>query len=163
MSRFLFLIPAFLLSLTFASAQDQQPQDEEPQDERFTIDTPVILDLEDKKEEEAPKKKKKVKKRVFYGIKTRKGFTRKGMGERVTYELFYSQEITKASDIRPRCLLVRFHPKRNSRNVNIRSCQRSFTSRSLQKNSGQRSSSGRNFLQRHEARPMDDLQARQRS
>src|SRR5690349_10675242 len=89
MSRLLFLIPAFLLSLTLASAQDQDAQDEEPQDERFTIDTPVILDLEDKKEEEAPKKKKKVKKRVFYGIKTRKGFTRKGMGERVTYELFY--------------------------------------------------------------------------
>lgn len=34
-------------------------------------------------------RKKKVKKKVFYGIKTRKGFTRVGDGERVTIELFY--------------------------------------------------------------------------
>jgi antitoxin component YwqK of YwqJK toxin-antitoxin module len=34
-------------------------------------------------------RKKKTKKKVFYGIKTRKGFTREGMGERVTLELFY--------------------------------------------------------------------------
>lgn len=59
-------------------------------DERFTIDTPVTLDFKkDEEETEVRKKKKKPKKKVYYGIKTRKGFTRKGVGERVTYELFY--------------------------------------------------------------------------
>jgi len=61
---------------------------DEPQDQPFTIDTPVNLDFL-KEEEPIPTKKKKVKKKVFYGIKTKKGFTRKGVGERVTYELFY--------------------------------------------------------------------------
>lgn len=73
--------------LIFASsyAQDEPRQ----QDERFTIDTPVSLDFQKEEEEVETKKKKKPKKKVYYGIKTRKGFTKKGYGERVTYELFY--------------------------------------------------------------------------
>jgi len=63
-------------------------QQEEPQDQTFTVDTPVNLDFL-KEEEPVETKKKKVKKKVFYGIKTKKGFTRKGVGERVTFELFY--------------------------------------------------------------------------
>ena len=80
----------FLASFcAFSQEQKQEAQTpEEPQDERFTIDTPVTLDFE-KEEDPQPKKKKKVKKRVFYGIKTKKAFTRKGYGDRVTYELFY--------------------------------------------------------------------------
>lgn len=58
-------------------------------DTRFTIDTPVTLDFKKEEEVVEKKKKKKPKKKVFYGIKTRKGFTKKGLGERVTYELFY--------------------------------------------------------------------------
>ncbi|MBX2965141.1 MAG: hypothetical protein KF845_03280 [Cyclobacteriaceae bacterium] len=54
----------------------------------FTIDTPVNLDFE-KEEEPETKKKKKIKKKVFYGIKTKKGFSRKGVGERTVYENFY--------------------------------------------------------------------------
>ena len=66
-------------------------EDNPPRDERFTIDTPVTLDFgkEEEEAEKKPKKKKKVKKKVFYGIKTRKGFTKKGVGDRVVYELFY--------------------------------------------------------------------------
>lgn len=81
------LIIFLLLAVAPAFAQDE-PQ-EEPEDERFTIDTPVTLDFEEEEEEEPKKKKKKVKKKVFYGIKTKKGFTRKGYGNRITYELFY--------------------------------------------------------------------------
>jgi hypothetical protein len=82
-----FLSVAILALPLAIRAQDQTP----PTDEReFTVDTPVSLDFEEKEEpEEEPKKKKKVKKRVYYGIKTKKGFTRKGIGNRVTYELFY--------------------------------------------------------------------------
>jgi len=86
--RFPVLIVVFvLLASRPGLAQDEGT---EPVDERFTIDTPVTLDFE-KEEEEEPKKKKKkkVKKKVFYGIKTKKGFTRRGTGNRVTYELFY--------------------------------------------------------------------------
>lgn len=74
----LFLMPVF-----------GQDQEEEAQDERFTIDTPVVLDFEEEEETVDTKKKKKPKKKVFYGIKTKKGFTRKGYGNKVTYELFY--------------------------------------------------------------------------
>jgi len=88
MRRLLFLVWISALFSGVALGQDQ-PAEEEAEDARFTIDTPVTLDL-DEKDEEPEKKKKKPKKKVFYGIKTRKGFTRKGYGERVTYELFYT-------------------------------------------------------------------------
>lgn len=61
----------------------------EQQDQRFTIDTPINLDFSQEEEPVNTSKKKKPKKKVFYGIKTRKGFTKKGYGERITYELFY--------------------------------------------------------------------------
>ncbi|MEO5979641.1 MAG: hypothetical protein ABIS36_07790 [Chryseolinea sp.] len=61
---------------------------EEEGEKRFTVDTPVNLDFT-KDEEPVNTKKKKVKKRVYYGLKTKKGFTRKGEGDRITYELFY--------------------------------------------------------------------------
>ena len=61
------------------------------QDELFTIDTPITIDLKEDEEEEeiieVPKKKRK--KKVFYGMKTKKGFTRKGYGDQLTIELFY--------------------------------------------------------------------------
>jgi hypothetical protein len=60
-----------------------------PQDDRFAIDTPVSLDFQKEEEPINTKKKKKPKKKVYYGIKTRKGFTKKGFGDKVTYELFY--------------------------------------------------------------------------
>ncbi len=63
-------------------------QETEQQDQQFTIDTPASLDFKKEEEPEAPKKKK-VKKKVFYGIKTKRGFTRKGNGERVVFETFY--------------------------------------------------------------------------
>jgi len=77
----LLLLLAVLWCSAPASAQ-------ETQDQRFTIDTPVTLDFK-KEEEPVNTKKKKVKKKVFYGIKTKKGFTRKGFGDRTVYETFY--------------------------------------------------------------------------
>jgi antitoxin component YwqK of YwqJK toxin-antitoxin module len=77
----------FLVFLSFGiSAQEKEKPEE---DQRFSIDTPATLEFQLDEKEEEPKKKKKVKKRVFYGLKTKKGFTRKGYGERVTYELFH--------------------------------------------------------------------------
>lgn len=81
-----FLLPA--ICPVFAQEEGDQEVQEEI-DERFTIDTPVTLDFEEEEKEEPKKKKKKVRKKVFYGVKTKKGFTRKGQGNRITYELFY--------------------------------------------------------------------------
>jgi antitoxin component YwqK of YwqJK toxin-antitoxin module len=82
----LLLLPAF--ARVFAQDDGEQEVLEEI-DERFTIDTPVTLDFGEEEKEEPKKKKKKVKKKVFYGLKTKKGFTRRGQGSRVTYEIFY--------------------------------------------------------------------------
>ncbi|MBA4056848.1 MAG: hypothetical protein C0490_19195, partial [Marivirga sp.] len=79
--RTIWTLGLFVISLVSWAQEEQEEQ-------RFTIDTPVNLDFE-KEEEPVNTKKKKVKKKVYYGIKTKKGFTRKGEGERVTYELFY--------------------------------------------------------------------------
>jgi antitoxin component YwqK of YwqJK toxin-antitoxin module len=80
------LLLTVILLATFDAFSQEQTDAEK--DERFTIDTPVTLDFEEK-EEPVKVKKKKPKKKVFYGIKTKKGFTRKGYGNRVTYETFY--------------------------------------------------------------------------
>ena len=85
----LFLLSAMIGAAIPLLAQEEEEVPVEQPDERFTIDTPVTLDFEEEDEEDEPKKKKKPKKKVFYGIKTRKGFTRKGYGDRVTYEIFY--------------------------------------------------------------------------
>jgi antitoxin component YwqK of YwqJK toxin-antitoxin module len=73
-----------LLTVTVSARAQETGQ----QDQQFTIDTPASLDFKKEEEPEAPKKKK-AKKKVFYGIKTKKGFTRKGTGERIVYETFY--------------------------------------------------------------------------
>jgi antitoxin component YwqK of YwqJK toxin-antitoxin module len=61
------------------------------QEGQFTFDTDkpfTLLEL-DQNEEPIPTKKKKPKRKVFYGIKTKKAFTRKGFGDKMTVELFY--------------------------------------------------------------------------
>jgi antitoxin component YwqK of YwqJK toxin-antitoxin module len=87
MNRF---FTAVLFLLTGATlAQPQQPFGKEG---AFTFETdkPFKL-LELTQEEIAPiaTKKKKPRKKTFYGIKTKKGFTRRGVGERMVIELFY--------------------------------------------------------------------------
>lgn len=71
------------------SAQEQSLED------LFKVDyeTPLTIDIEDEDLEteivEPIKKKKKKKKKVFFGIKTKKGFTRTGFGNGVVFELFH--------------------------------------------------------------------------
>jgi antitoxin component YwqK of YwqJK toxin-antitoxin module len=80
---------SFLILLVLPLASWAQDEPQEPQEQRFTIDTPASLDFQKEEEPVNTTKKKKPKKKVFYGIKTKKGFTRKGVGDRITYELFY--------------------------------------------------------------------------
>jgi hypothetical protein len=61
------------------------------QEGQFTFDTDkpfTLLEL-DQNEEPIPTKKKKPKRKVYYGIKTKKAFTRKGFGDKMVIELFY--------------------------------------------------------------------------
>lgn len=73
------------------------------EDQLFSIDTPVSLDFGAEEEPVTEeKKKKKKKKKVFYGIKTKKAFTRSGYGNRITTELFYYLKKSEApkTDVR---------------------------------------------------------------
>ena len=78
-----------LLTSVFAGMGFSAWAQEEAPDRMFTIDTPVSLDFEKEEEPLNKQKKKKPKKKVFYGIKTKKGFTRKGIGDRTMFETFY--------------------------------------------------------------------------
>ena len=53
--------------------------------------TPLTLDLakEDSVKIISDKKKKRVKKNVFYGYKSKRGFTKTGFGDNATVEIFY--------------------------------------------------------------------------
>lgn len=80
---FLFLIT------TLSTWAQEKPHVQEGQ---FTFDTDkpfTLLELDEKIEEPVVTKKKKPRRKVFYGIKTKKGFTRKGFGNPTTIELFY--------------------------------------------------------------------------
>ena len=64
---------------------------------KVDYDTPLTLDLEADEEEgdkdglePVKQKKKKKKKKVFFGIKTRKGFTRDQRGGDILWEQFYT-------------------------------------------------------------------------
>ena len=83
------LLRPFLFLILVGSGVTLFAQEIAPEDQRFTIDTPANLDFKKEEDPISDKKKKKVKKKVFYGVKTKKGFTRKGQGDRITYELFY--------------------------------------------------------------------------
>ena len=95
----------FLLGFgPLANAQQNEPRVQEGQ---FTFDTDKpfsLLELDEKVEEPIVVKKKKPKKKTFYGVKTKKGFTRKGYSPNITVELFYVLKnsevpITLARDI----------------------------------------------------------------
>lgn len=81
----------FLIICSCLSAKSQET---ETLDDIFKVDydTPLTLDLQaesDEGVEPVKQKKKKVKKNVFFGLKTRKGYTRTGFGNNVVAELFH--------------------------------------------------------------------------
>jgi antitoxin component YwqK of YwqJK toxin-antitoxin module len=80
------LLSFFIISM--GALAQEKPNVQEGQ---FTFDTDkpfTLLEL-DQKEEPIVTKKKKPKRKVYYGIKTKKGFTRKGFGDKMVIELFY--------------------------------------------------------------------------
>jgi antitoxin component YwqK of YwqJK toxin-antitoxin module len=93
------ILAFLLLPIVGLAQQGNEPRTQEGQ---FTFDTDKpfkLLELDEKIDEPivTPKKKKR-KKKTFYGIKTKKGFTRKGFGDRTVVELFY---VLKKKDDKP--------------------------------------------------------------
>jgi antitoxin component YwqK of YwqJK toxin-antitoxin module len=84
----LLLFFVFLCSLTSYAQEEKKEGDKVFYDP--TIAAPLTFDPNkmDEEDEVAPKKKKR-KKKVFYGIKTKKGYTKRGKGKNQRLELFY--------------------------------------------------------------------------
>lgn len=77
-----------LLSCSIGALAQQKPNVQEGQF-TFETDRPFSLLELDQNDEPIPTKKKKPKKKVYYGVKTKKAFTRKGFGDKMVIELFY--------------------------------------------------------------------------
>lgn len=78
------LLLTFFFTISFALfAQDDDP---------FTVnyDTPLTIDLEaeDEEQDDLLKPKKKMKRKVFYGLKVKKGYARTGQGNRTRFDEF---------------------------------------------------------------------------
>lgn len=92
-------LPFFIfMAISLAGfAQDEEmmlPIGEVQGEPLFYRDTVPELDVQDvmdddKKDDKDTKKKKKKPKKVFYGLKCRKSFTKKGLGHRQEIEMFY--------------------------------------------------------------------------
>ncbi|MEQ9303735.1 MAG: hypothetical protein RJQ14_07450 [Marinoscillum sp.] len=85
----------FLIVICFFSVS-LSAQDGESIEELFKVkyETPLSIDmeqeLEQEEEEETGKKKEKKKNpKIYYGIKTKRGYAKQGFGERTTVELFF--------------------------------------------------------------------------
>lgn len=83
-----------VLSLLFSvAAPGQEKREKEPLgvEGQFTFETEKpfrLLELDEATSEPIVAKKKKPKKNVYYGVKSRKAYARRGTGERTTIELF---------------------------------------------------------------------------
>jgi antitoxin component YwqK of YwqJK toxin-antitoxin module len=77
-----------------AQAQETRERERFGVEGQFTFETDKpfrLLELDETTSEPVVvAKKKKPKKNTFYGIKTRKGYARRGTGDRATLELFYT-------------------------------------------------------------------------
>jgi len=80
----------FFSSLLLIISASAYCQSQEPDENGFTtISTPLTIDLDkDTEEETVEPKKKKTKKNYYYGFKTKRGFTTKGIGDKEDLILF---------------------------------------------------------------------------
>ena len=82
-----------LASVVGFAQQKKQQKDLIGVEGQFTFETDKpfkLLELDEVTSEPIVAKKKKPKRNTFYGVKTRKAYARRGTGDRVTIELFYT-------------------------------------------------------------------------
>lgn len=87
--KIVFFIAFF--NFNFGTAQEEIIGEESKYESNslFERDSSIDVTSNYKKREKFTLKKKKIKKNVFYGIKTKRAYTRNGSGNRVTIELFF--------------------------------------------------------------------------
>ncbi|NMM49761.1 toxin-antitoxin system YwqK family antitoxin [Marinigracilibium pacificum] len=92
MKKQLYITALFLTTSFLAFSQDTEYS-------VISSDVPESVNLEigtnDDEEDEEVKLKEKKKKKEFYGIKTRKMFTKRGVGQKVVYEKFYLLKVNE--------------------------------------------------------------------
>ena len=85
------IVCSLLLLTSLVQAQEKK-EEVFGKEGQFTFETEKpykLLELDEKTSEPIVSKKKKPKRNTFYGIKTRKSYTRKGFGDKTVIELFY--------------------------------------------------------------------------
>jgi hypothetical protein len=115
------ILLVFTMAINSAYAQlpeKEKDEDGEKKDDFSLItDTPLTIDLEKEDEEEDDsKKKKKRKKNVYYGLKTKKGYTKSGFGNNVKIEIFHYLKEFKEPDPYVRDIFWYDFKKRQIRN-----------------------------------------------
>ena len=78
----------------FAQQEEKKPAETESKDKDVLgvepgMEVPLTINLDEEEEEEEEEHKKKRKKKVFYGIKTKKGYTKTGFGDDAVIETFF--------------------------------------------------------------------------
>lgn len=110
--KLLFLVCLFLHSISYLSAQEEIKSDSTEFDifgeteDGFSLikEMPLTVNMEREMElsEEAKdaqkRKEKRRKKKVFYGLKTKKGFAKRGYGDRMELEIFHYLKETPETD-----------------------------------------------------------------
>jgi len=103
--RLIFFLFAYLLILSvhnpvYAQYEKEKEDTEDPFALPEDYDTPLTIDLEDKEEEEVIKtKKKKRKKRVFYGLKTKRAYTKTIKNGELIIEFFHYPKEPQTPDL----------------------------------------------------------------
>jgi antitoxin component YwqK of YwqJK toxin-antitoxin module len=90
--RIRIVLVALFLTVYYALPAQVRKDEQFGTEGQFTFETDKpykLLELDEATSEPIVTKKKKPKKKTFYGIKTKKGFTRKGFGEKMVLELFF--------------------------------------------------------------------------
>lgn len=94
-TRLFYFLLSSAIVLPFAVNAQNDPETEKVFEQQGDLDViggaPLTIDLETEVEEpeEKDEKKKKRKKNVYYGIKTKKGFTKSGYGNNIKIEIFH--------------------------------------------------------------------------
>lgn len=105
MSKYYFLLFSLLFLSKLSFAQESDTQKEADPDSSGVVDSnllpttmPLLLFDDNKEKEEKKEKKKKARKNIWFGLKTRKGYTKREIRDQQIFEYFnYTEESRRPS------------------------------------------------------------------